>query len=78
MGGMSFSVALLSRQEGSGFGWDICLQYKGDCRDIIVIDSYSMLAQLKAHTSDISDLYIRKMDFCHFILAYASVQNIAH
>ena len=37
--------------------------------DIIEIDSYNMLDQLKAHTFDISDLYTRKMDFCPPILA---------
>lgn len=68
MGGMPFPVTLLNRQEGSVFGWGLCLQEKGDCRDIIVIDSHSMLDQLKADTSDISDLYTRKIYFCPLIL----------
>lgn len=68
MGGIAFTVTLLNRQEGRIFGWALCLQEKGDCRDIIMIDSHSMLDQLKAHASDISDLYTRTIYFCPFIL----------
>lgn len=64
MGRMVFAVASLTRQERSVFGWELCLKQKRDYTDIIVIDSYSMLDQLKAHTSDISDLYTSRMDFC--------------
>lgn len=64
-----FTLALLTRQERSIFGWELCLKYMRDYMDIIVIDSYSMLDQLKAHISDISDLCTKKMDFCPCILA---------